>query len=230
MMELSQEDLIALAAVGIAIFHNKVIYEAQPPLDKVVMGQIAEVCSGPLPEEIVQLWQTTAGGSLDYELRGNFDGYILPISPRELFYPDSDGYHDLWGWIEHELELVEEMAEKKGVPFSGKLDYLPFGGFEYLERLYIVVRPGEEYGSVLAWRYGLPPSWGEHEGCDRITTLATTLKGFFEQLYLSSATANDELLQELDQMHERGAINAQQLAMVIQVYHQAVIEEFTPNT
>jgi hypothetical protein len=230
-MELSKEDFTALAAVGIAIFHNRVIYNAQPPLDEAVMAQVAEVCSGPLPEEIVQLWRTTAGGRIDYEMHANFDGYILPCEPRELFYPGSDTYRDLWGWIEHELEIAEEKAEEKGIAFTGKLDYLPFGGFEYLYRFYIVVRPGEEYGSVVVWRHGLPPGWGEHEGCDRIATVSTNLEGFFAQMYLpakpDSSNAMDdsgyELLQELDALHARDAIDKRQMAAVAQIHRQATI-------
>ncbi|WP_252406521.1 hypothetical protein, partial [Acinetobacter pittii] len=79
-----------------------------------------------------------------YDLEVDYDGHRHPFSFSELFYPDSDGYHDLWGWIEHERELAAEAAAEEGRDWNGKLAYLPFGGFEYLERLYVCVEPGPE--------------------------------------------------------------------------------------
>jgi hypothetical protein len=76
-MELRKEDLTALAAAGIAIFHNRVIYNAQLPLDKAVIARVAEVCSGPLPEEIVQLWRIQELDEL--HARGAIDKRLLAV-------------------------------------------------------------------------------------------------------------------------------------------------------
>src|SRR5690606_23676837 len=104
--------------------------------------------------DLEALWLTSFGGELAYALFGRFEGVDepLPFSFRELFYPGSDHYHDLDGWMDHELELAQEAAEDKGEAIPDKLAYLPIGGFEYLERIYVKLDPAEEYGSVWGWR------------------------------------------------------------------------------
>jgi hypothetical protein len=94
------------------------------------------------------------------------------------------GYHDLQGWIDHELELAEEVAEDRGQPWKGKLDALPFGGFEYLDRVYAVVEPGDEHGHIIAWKQGLPPAWTHRLHADSIATIAADLRSAFAALHL----------------------------------------------
>ncbi|WP_423760291.1 hypothetical protein [Burkholderia sp. NLJ2] len=81
---------------------------------------------------------TTAGDSLDYDLTLEMNGLVEGISWGELFYNGSNGYRDLQGWIDHELELAEESTEEDSRPWNGQIDALPFGGFEYCDRIYVV--------------------------------------------------------------------------------------------
>lgn len=76
------------------------------------------------------------------------------------------------GWIEHEQELAETSA----------LAYLPIGGFEYLDRVYVATA-GPEHGAVMCWQQGLPAGWELSEG-DRGARVADNLAGLFAQLAL----------------------------------------------
>ncbi|WP_433461793.1 hypothetical protein [Spirillospora sp. CA-128828] len=123
-----------------AVFAGRLVLDAQPPIDDAVLGPVAERCAGPLPGPLIALWRTAFGGRLDYDLRIDLDGQDVPLSFAELFYPGSGGYHDLWGWIDHECELAEESWPD----WSGQLIHLPIGGFEYLERVYVDTAAGPE--------------------------------------------------------------------------------------
>lgn len=201
-----------LLAHRLAVFDGCVVYDAQPPVSAEHVQRLAEGLAGPIPEELLRLWRTCFGGRLGYDLEVDYDGHRHPFSFSELFYPDSDGYHDLWGWIEHELELAAEAAAEEGRDWNGKLAYLPFGGFEYLERLYVCVEPGPEHGAVIAWSHGLPPAWAGRLHQDSVTRLADDVGGLFRLLSFeqdpfdaeNACGVADELLEALDALEAAG--------------------------
>lgn len=172
---LSDDERRACAEAGIAVYADRLILEAQPPADDAVLAEVAEHCAGPLPMPVADLWRTTFGGSLHYDLRAEVGGDDVPISLRELFHPGSDGYRDLWGWIEHERELIG----------GGLLTYLPIGGFEYLDRVYVSAADGPGHGAVVCWQMGLPPGWELTDG-DRVASMAADLPALFAELVLES--------------------------------------------
>ncbi len=211
-MELSPAERQLLLAHRLAVFDGCVVYDAQPPVSAEHVQRLAEGLAGPIPEDLLRLWRTCFGGRLGYDLEVDYDGHRHPFSFSELFYPDSDGYHDLWGWIEHERELAAEAAAEEGRDWNGKLAYLPFGGFEYLERLYVCVEPGPEHGAVIAWSHGLPPAWAGRLHQDSVTRLADDVGGLFRLLSFeqdpfdaeNACGVADELLEALDALEAAG--------------------------
>jgi len=177
-------ELATLREHGFAIFANRVIFDAQPPMKEAEIQAVQAVCSGPSPAQLLDLWRLTAGGSLDYSLDLEMAGNREGISWTELFYNGSSRYHDLEGWIEHELELAEEAHEQRDARWNHKLDVLPFGGFEYCDRIYIDVETGESHGTVLAWKMGLPPAWTHRLHEDSVATISSDLRGAFSALHL----------------------------------------------
>lgn len=171
---------------GIVVFENRLIQEAQPGITDQTIAQVEQYCRGSLPEGLKQLWRSAFGGSVNYDLEVQFDASVVEFSFTELFYPKSGGYRDLWGWIEHELEIAEEVAEREGRKFDGRLSHLPIGGFEYLDRVYVCVEPGPDYGSVHGWMHGLPPAWVLRLNEDHVTRIADDVSSFFRCLDLAS--------------------------------------------
>lgn len=141
---------------GIVIFQDRLILEARAPISEAERDAVEARCAGPIPDGLLALWQTSFGGRIDYALSVEFGAHVHEFSFTELFYPGSDGYRDLPGWIEHEAEHAEEAAAETGETWHGKLAFLPFGGFEYLDRLYACVEPGPDYGAVFAYAEGPP--------------------------------------------------------------------------
>jgi len=85
----------------------------------------------------------------------------------------SDGYHDLQGWIEHEQETGGGRPPWTAThPQAARLTHLPFGGFEYTDRIYAIVEPGAEHGHIVAWKKGLPPAWTHALHEDSVSTIA----------------------------------------------------------
>lgn len=172
--------------LGIVAYEGRLIHDAQPGITDATIVEIERHCRGPLPDGLKALWRCSFGGSIDYDLEAALGDSIVEFSFTELFYPGSDGYRDLWGWIEHEIELAEEAAERDRRKFDGRLSYLPFGGFEYADRLYVCVEPGPDYGSVHAWMQGLPPGWVLRLNEDRVSRIADDIPSLFKLLDLSS--------------------------------------------
>ncbi|MER7281652.1 ankyrin repeat domain-containing protein [Dactylosporangium sp. NPDC000244] len=158
---------------GIAVFAGRVILDARPPIGDDELAAVRDRCAGPVPEGLVALWRVSFGGWLDYDLRVELGGVDVPFSCSELFRP-GDGYRDLWGWIDHEAEIGE----------VERLTYLPFGGFEYLDRVYATTA-GPDRGSVMAWQQGLPPAWQIRPG-DRAGRVADDVHGLFARLALET--------------------------------------------
>ena len=180
----SEGEREAMREARIALFEDRLILEAQPPVDDVTLARIAKKCAGPLPEDLIALWRTSFGGTLGYDLRASFKDQEASLSFTELFFPGSDGYRDLWGWIEHEEELAQESAEEQGKSWAGVLDAVPFGGFDYAERLYAIVSPGRDHGAVLAWMQGLPPAWIFRLHEDSVASLCDSVRALFRMLVL----------------------------------------------
>jgi hypothetical protein len=180
----TEDELATLRENGIAIFRGKLILEAQPPITDAQLAEIEARLTSPVPSGLRELWRTAFGGSLEYDLEVAFGEHRYQASFRELFYPESDGYRDLFGWMDHELELGAEAAEEGGKPPPDTLPVIPFGGFEYLERFYVSLREGE-VGKVVVWAQGLPPAWKMTLNADSIAVVADDIDDLFNQLSLA---------------------------------------------
>jgi hypothetical protein len=230
------DELSTLREHGIVLFADRVIFDAQPPMPQQQIDAVQALCSGPLPEALVALWRETAGGRLDYDLSLEMNGNLEGISWSELFWNGSDGYNDLQGWIEHEQELAQEAAEESGTPWSGKLTHLPFGGFEYTDRVYAVVEPGAGHGQIVAWKKGLPPAWTHALHEDTVNTIAPDLLGAFAALRLdedplaptSDYFSGQTLLGYLDDRHEDHGLDLDLMDKLVTFYCRAVVDWRTP--
>jgi hypothetical protein len=230
------EELSTLREHGVVLFANRVIFDAQPPMSQARIAAVQSLCAGPIPGGLLALWKVTAGGRLDYDLSLEMNGNLEGISWTELFWNGSDGYHDLQGWIDHELELAQEAAEESGEPWSGKLTHLPFGGFEYTDRIYAVVEPGAEHGQIVAWKKGLPPAWTHALHEDSVNTVASDLMGAFAALHLdedplaptSDYFAGQTLLEYLDDRHEEHGLDLDLMDKLVAFYSRAVVDWRTP--
>lgn len=188
-MQFTDEEQRVLRKVEIAVFRNKLIMKAQPPVTQAQITKIENKLEGKAPPDLVALWQTSFGGELDYDYEVWFGDHLYTASLRELFYPGSERYHDLFGWIDHELELAQEKAEEEGKPIPKRTPYLPFAGFEYLERFYVSLRP-DEYGSVVVYAQGIP--WKGRLNKDSVATVAQTVSELFDQLALNEDPFDDK--------------------------------------
>ena len=233
----SGNEVDELRAHGIELFAGRVIYGAQPPMDEADIEAVAARCSGPLPPGLLALWRQTAGGYLAYDLEldvATSEGRrIEAISWTELFHQGSERYRDLWGWIEHELEQAFEVAEDAGLAFNDTLDYLPFGGFEYCDRIYAVTSPqAPDHGGILAWKMGLPPAWSPALTEDAVTTFAPDLHGAFAALALHADPLettdeyrnSDELLEYLDVRCDEHGLPRVLADALLAYYRRALID------
>jgi hypothetical protein len=182
--DLSPAEIELLRAHGIVLYESRVIFEAQPPITAEALARVQAKCIGPIPQPLLDLWSITAGGFIDYDVSIELDGGRHGFSWTELFYEGATTYFDLPGWIGRELENLEEACEESGEPFPGLLSWLPIGGFEYLDRVYVCVRPGDEYGSVAFWMRGLPPAWTHRLHVSSTATAATSVPEAFALLHL----------------------------------------------
>lgn len=210
---LSDRERRVVGEAGIALFADRLVLDSQPPIDDATLTAVAEDCAGPLPDPLVELWRTVFGGRLDYDLRADLGGHDVAVSFTELFYPDSGGYRDLWGWIQHEREL----AEKHQPDWSGRLVHLPIGGFEYLDRVYVHTAAGPDHGAVVCWQEGLPPGWELPAG-DRAGWLADDVRQLFAQLVLeqdpweAEGDAGAEIRDAIDELGDSGDPHARAAA------------------
>ncbi|MBS0426757.1 MAG: SMI1/KNR4 family protein [Proteobacteria bacterium] len=225
------DERTTLRAHGIVLFAQRVIFDARPPMPQAQIDAVQALCAGPLTAGLLALWRETAGGQLDYDLRLRMGGNEEAVSWSELFWNGSDGYRDLQGWIDHELELAEEAAEEDGAEWDGKLSYLPIGGFEYLDRIYVIVdalHPAN--GTVLAWKKGLPAAWQHRLHEDSLATLADSVEGAFAALHLDEdplAPTGDHfsgqaLLEYLDERHESHGLALELSDKLVAFYRQAM--------
>jgi hypothetical protein len=225
-------ELATLRQHDFVLFANRVIFDAQPPMVEADIAAVQAVCSGPISPELLELWRTTAGGSLDYDLSVEMNGNPEAISWTELFFNGSDGYHDLQGWIEHELEIAEHHSGEREVPWAGKLDALPVGGFEYCDRVYVVVKPGPHHGHIWAWKQGLPPAWTHRLHEDGIAEIGKNLHGAFAALHLSvdplapveEYFAGETFLAEVSRQVEECGLDRTLADRLITFYRRAIVD------
>jgi SMI1 / KNR4 family (SUKH-1) len=227
------DELSALAEHGIVFFADRVIFDAQPPMTAQQISEVECFCNGALPNELVSLWKCTAGGRLDYDLTLPMGDHQMEVSWLELFYTGSDGYRDLQGWIDHEIECAEEAAQDAQRAWSGKINYLPIGGFEYCDRIYVCVDPAE-YGEVIAWQKGLPPAWKYRLHEDGVTTVAKDLISAFKALHLTHDPLNaangsrTALLEYLAVRCQNHGLPESLEQKVIAFYRQSLVDWHTP--
>jgi hypothetical protein len=232
----ADDELALLREHGIVLFAERVIFDARPPMAAEQIAAVQAVCAGPIPPELLALWQQTAGGRIDYDLYLHMNGNEEAVNWSELFWNGSDTYHDLQGWIEHEQEGAEEAAKAHGQTWDGKLTALPFGGFEYIDRIYAVVEPGADYGHVLAWKQGLPEVWAHEMHEDGLTTLAHDLYAAFATLHLDEDPlepageyfTGQALLAYLDERHEAHGLSIELLDKLVAFYRRAMVDWRTP--
>ncbi|BBP81400.1 hypothetical protein PHLH8_10420 [Pseudomonas sp. Pc102] len=178
----THDELQRLRQHELAPFAGRIIHQARPPITDAELAEVEARLGRALPPSLVRLWRVAYGGRLDYDFQVDYQGHLHAFSLSELFFPGSDGYNDLWGWIEHEEEGARAFAEHEGREWDGRLAFLPVGGFEYLERIYVRVEPGEDFGAVYAWSQGLPPAWSMRLHEDSFTRVADDFEGLFAQL------------------------------------------------
>ena len=232
----SNDEPQRLRAHGIVLFAERVIFDAQPPMTAAQIAQVQAACAGPIPADLIALWQQTAGGSLDYDLTLSMNGNEEAISWTELFFDDSPGYRDLQGWIAHEQECAEEAAVERGEGWNGKLTHLPFGGFEYLDRIYAVVEPGDAHGQIIAWKQGLPPAWTHRLHEDAISPIASDLRAAFSALHLDedplapsgSYFAGQTLIDYLDERHASHGLDIALTDRLLAFYRRAMVDWRAP--
>jgi hypothetical protein len=169
---------------GFVLYNNRVIFDAQPPLSAQELADIQAKCAGPIPQELTDLWSITAGGSIAYDVYIELDGGTHSFSWTELFFNGAQTYFDLSGWIDRELEMLEESCLEQGKPFPGVLKLLPIGGFEYLDRVYVCVEPGDMYAHVAFWMQGLPAAWTHRLHNSSLGPAASNLTDCFALLHL----------------------------------------------
>ncbi|WP_431273736.1 SMI1/KNR4 family protein [Variovorax ureilyticus] len=228
----SDDELAQLRTHGVVLFAKRVIFDAQPPMSAEQIAAVQAVCAGPIPPDLLSLWRVTAGGRLDYDLHLRMNGNEESFSWNELFWNGSDAYHDLQGWIENELQGAKDAAAESAEAWDGKLTLLPFGGFEYCDRVYAVVESGADYGHVLAWKQGLPQAWAHEMHEDGMTTVAHDLYAAFEALRLDEDPlepageyfTGQALLEYLDDRHQEDGLPIELMDKVIAFYRQAMVD------
>jgi hypothetical protein len=147
-LDFDEAEREALLARGIAFFEDRPIVDSPGPIDDATAEEIEAHIGGPIPEGLLALWRASFGGRVDYSVIADVDGTSVAFAFQELFSVTPGSYRDIFGWIDHEEILAADAAEEAGTA-PAPLDYLPFGGFEYLDR-FAVKLSGEERGAVYA--------------------------------------------------------------------------------
>src|SRR5688572_28336575 len=60
------EEEAALRKHRLAVYRDKIITEAQPPITDEQVAAVEAKLTKPIPQELLALWRTSFGGSLDY--------------------------------------------------------------------------------------------------------------------------------------------------------------------
>lgn len=232
----NQRELDTLRSHEIVIVRDRVIFEAEPPIDAATLAWVQERCSGPLPRQLLELWSITAGGSLDYDATITMGGFTQSFSWNELFSRGANTYRDLNGWIESEMEVEEEVAAERGTSFKGTLDWVPIGGFEYCDRVYVRTVQDDNYGAVGFWIKGLPPGWRHRMQRDGFAWFAPDLYSAFDRLYLaehpvhgpSEYKSGNELQRFVRRRVEQYGLKQRLADRLMEFYERAVLDWKTP--
>ncbi len=217
----STEEEALLVELGIAIYRGKFILDAQPPVTPAEVALVERVFGASVPATLLELWNVAFGGRLDYDLTVQLGDHAYAASFTELFYPESDGYRSLLGWIEAEAEAVYDSLESGEEMPPPR--YLPFGGFEYLERMYVDAHP-ESLGTVVIWAQGLPPAWKGRLNTNTGATVCADVPTLFDLLKLNSdpriAGPDDyvsglDTLEAIDEVRSRSASLADRLEEIL---------------
>ncbi|OYO22835.1 hypothetical protein CGZ93_07285 [Enemella dayhoffiae] len=123
---------------------DRVVHRAQPPITAADLARVEELIGAPVPDQLAELWRFTAGGELDHELWVPRDGNVECVSWTGLFYVGAEGYYDLIDWLDDQRELTTEEVAELGIDWDGAMPAVPFGGFEYPDRLFVDRGSGEE--------------------------------------------------------------------------------------
>jgi hypothetical protein len=199
-----EHETALLRAHGFVLVADRVVFSARPPMPPDRVADVAAVCAGPLPDDLLALWATVGGGVLDYDLTVDVDGERLLLSWRELFGVDAPTGLALDGWLDHEIDLATDGGRRP----DARLGAVPIGGFEHLERVYVRVDEGHA-GEVVVWVQGLP-GWAGAPEQDALVPLAPDLAGAFAALHLAQdplsagARHGDELLAAVDDARAAG--------------------------
>lgn len=200
--KLSKDERALMEKHHLAVFAGRLIFDARPPITADQQRDIEQRINGLIPPDLLRLWQTAFGGRLAYDLHVNYPSGLHSFSMAELFYPDSQDYRTLTGWIDFEAERVAEQHEEAGQEWDGKLDILPFGGFEDLERVYVVTDPEGPTGQVMAWSQGALPAWTGELAEDSQAIAANSVTELFGQLWLYQDPFAEEIILDLDDAYE----------------------------
>lgn len=186
----SDDENEVLRKLGIVVYRGKLILDARPSITDKEIADVEEKIGCKVPAELLALWKTSFGGSLDYNYRVTFGNHVYMASLQELYFPESDHYHDLYGWIDSELEASQEAAIDDDESFFVYTPYLPFGGYEYLQRAYVSLLP-EEYGAVIFYARGIP--WKGRLNEDKADLVASSLNELFDQLTLDQDPFSEKI-------------------------------------
>ena len=212
-------ELATLREHGFVVFADRVIFDAQPPRSDAAIAAIERQCAGPLPAPLVELWRTTAGGALAYDLSVRFGDRVEALSWTELFHDGGDGAMGLQAWIDHEL------ARTPGTKRGKKLLALPIGGFDTEERIYVFVGPGAAHGAVFAWSEGPPPDWTRPGEGESVARIADNLPGAFAALTLDEPPGPDHtFVGHVGDQVEAGLGRA--LARKLLAFHAGVVSDW----
>ena len=198
----------------LAVFRGCLIYDAQPPITPAQAAQVEAQIGTAIPAGLRSLWNTAFGGSLGYDLIITEDGTWDRLSLVQLFHPTSQDYHTLDGWIDYEKELAEEA---RGDDFDGILDYLPFGGFEYLERAYVVSRDtAKDPAGTILYYTSYVPEWARITEKE-VVVLAPSIDALFDSFAFKAnpfeqdvdeLSRDTAMLEALDALHADGEAGA----------------------
>lgn len=226
------EERAALQRARIVVFADRIITQAQPPITDVQLVRLVELCAAPLPPDLLELWSLCFGGLVDYDVAVRFGDHVAGFSFRELFFPGSDHYRDLDGWIEAQRDYEEEAAEEAGEAHDGRLRYLPIGGFEYLDRLFLDVTGGPTHGEAVAWMQGLPGAWRLRLNQDSSAGAAPSLSAFFGTLVLeddpfaptTEFPSGQEMLEAIDALAQDGPHGASAAEILRDLVRSSVLD------
>ena len=213
-IEFDADEAALLRKHRLAVFRGCLIHDAQPPITPAQVMDVETRIGTAIPPGLRALWDTAFGGRLGYNRINVLSGTWDRLSLVQLFHPTSNDYHTLDGWIELERELAEEA---QGEDFDGVLDYLPFGGFEYLERAYVVTRDtGKEPVGTILYYMSYVPEWARITEKE-IFVLAPNIDALFDSFAFKAnpfdqdvddLSRDTEMLEALDALHADGEAGA----------------------